>query len=57
MNKTITEATKILKEAGLEIKINNEIEGLNKDEVLVKQQTPISGIEVNKGSFVSVSWE
>jgi len=52
MGKTITEATKILKEQGFEIKINNETENMNKDEVLVKEQIPIGGIEATVGSCV-----
>jgi stage V sporulation protein D (sporulation-specific penicillin-binding protein) len=52
MGKTITEATKILKEQGFEIKINNETENMNKDEVLVKEQIPSGGIEATVGSCV-----
>ena len=52
MGKTLTEATKILKEQGFEVKINNETEDLNKDETLVKEQIPTSGIEATAGSCV-----
>lgn len=52
IGKTLTEATKILKEQGFEIKINNETENMNKDEVLVKEQIPSGGIEATYGSCV-----
>lgn len=52
IGKTLTEATKILKEQGFEVKINNETEELNKDETLVKEQIPTSGIEATVGSCV-----
>lgn len=52
MGKSITEAIKILKEQGFEIKINNETENLNKDETLVTEQIPSGGIEATSGSCV-----
>ena len=52
MGKTLTEATKILKEQGFEVKINKETEELNKDETLVKEQIPTNGIEATSGSCV-----
>lgn len=52
IGKTITEATKILKEQGFEIRINNETENMNKDEILVKEQIPGGGIEATYGSCV-----
>ena len=52
IGKTITEATEILKEQGFEVKINNETEDLNKEETLVKEQIPASGIKATSGSCV-----
>lgn len=52
IGKTLTEATKILKEQGFEIRINNETENINKDEILVKEQIPSGGIEATQGSCV-----
>lgn len=48
------EAEKILKECKLEMYINNETEGLDKQNTVVTQQTPKAGITVYEGSFVYV---
>lgn len=50
--KNLNEATKILKEIGLELQIDNEQEEIDKENTIVKEQTPKSGIKVNKGSTV-----
>lgn len=51
----LKEATKILKEAGLEIETNIEItEEINKEETIIKEQIPKPGIKVNKGSKIRV---
>ena len=50
--KTVKEAEKILKEVGLEVKLENE--EINKDEVIVKNQIPESGINVYKGRCVYI---
>lgn len=55
IGKTIKEAEKILKESDLELVIENEIEGLDKENTVVKEQTPNAGITVNKGSKVYVN--
>lgn len=52
--KTIVEAEKILKENGLQIKINNE-EGIDKATQTVEVQTPQPGIVVYKGNMVMVN--
>ncbi|MBQ9658355.1 MAG: PASTA domain-containing protein [Clostridia bacterium] len=51
---TVQEAEKILKECKLEMYINNETEGLDKQNTVVTQQTPKAGITVYEGSFVYV---
>ncbi len=51
----LKEATKILKEVGLEIETNIEItEEINKEETIIKEQIPKPGIKVNKGSKIRV---
>ena len=50
--KTIEEAENILKESGLEIKINNETLEINKKETKVESQIPEAGIKIYKGSCV-----
>lgn len=50
--KNINEATKILKEIGLELQIDNEQEEIDKENTIVKEQTPKSGIKVNKGNTI-----
>ena len=56
IGKSIKEAEKILKENELEINIENAIEGLDKENTFVKEQTPKPGIIVNKNSKVYVSY-
>ena len=56
VGKTIHEAEKILKENGLEILIENESEDMNKETVIVKEQTPKAGITVNKGNRVDIKY-
>lgn len=50
LGKSIQEAEKLLKESGLEIIIENETDGLDKENTVVKEQIPNAGITVNKGS-------
>lgn len=49
--KTVKEAEKILKENNLELVINNS-EEINKEEYIVKKQTPQSGIKVYEGNKI-----
>lgn len=57
IGKSIKEAEKLLKESGLELIIENETEGLDKDNTMVKEQIPNAGIVVNKGSKVHIKYE
>lgn len=57
IGKTIKEAEKILKESGLELVIENETEELDKENTVVKEQTPNAGITVNKGSKVHIRYQ
>lgn len=51
----LKEATKLLKEMGLELEANIEItEEINKEETIIKEQIPKPGIQVNKGSKIRV---
>ena len=52
-NLKLSEAIKILKEAGLEIG-NTFEENIDKDTAVVKEQLPKPGIKVKKGSKISV---
>ena len=54
--KTLKEAESILKENNLQIVINNEKEGIDKENIVVKSQTPKVGIKVKEGSSVYVDW-
>ena len=54
--KTLSEATKMLKESNLKISINNEQEGMDKENTLVTNQTPKAGIKVKEESSIYVDW-
>ena len=54
VGKTIKEAESILKESGLELEIENAPEELDKENTIVKEQTPKSGIIVNQNSKVYI---
>ncbi len=57
LGKSIKEVEKLLKESGLELVIENETEGLDKENTHVKEQIPNAGIVVNKGSKVHIKYE
>ena len=54
IGKTLTEATKILREYKLEIYINNYQEGIDENNTFVNSQVPQAGINVYEGSYVYV---
>lgn len=54
--KTLKEAQSILKESNLNLIINNEQEGIDKENTIVKEQTPRAGIKVKEGSSVYIDW-
>ena len=56
VGKTIQEAEKILKENGLELLIENEKDNIDKENLIIKEQTPKAGITVNKGSKVDIKY-
>ena len=49
-------AEKIAKENGLELVIENLTEELDKQSVVVKEQTPKAGITVRKGSKIYIKY-
>ncbi|MFR0823673.1 MAG: penicillin-binding transpeptidase domain-containing protein [Clostridia bacterium] len=53
---SLKEADKVLKEAGLEMYIEDQTEGIDKANTAVKLQTPSKGIMVKKGSNVFVEF-
>jgi len=54
--KNLKEAESILKESNLQLIISNEQEEIDKENTLVKEQTPKTGIKVKQGSNVYVDW-
>ena len=54
--KSIKEAEKELKDLKLELCINNEQEGIDKENTTVKNQTPLQGISVKEGSKVYIDY-
>ena len=53
---SIKEAEKIIKENGLEISIENDIEELDKENTIIIKQTPKEGVILNKGSKIYISF-
>ena len=53
---TIKESEKIIKELGLEIVIENDVDGLDKENTIITEQSPKEGITINKGNKVYVKY-
>ena len=53
---TIKESEKIIKELGLEIAIENDVDGLDKENTIITEQSPKEGITINKGNKVYVKY-
>lgn len=53
---SLKEAESILKENKLKLVINNEQEGIDKENTIVKEQTPKTNIKVKEGSNVYIDW-
>ena len=57
---SIKEAEKILKETGLELSIEEiteeNVEILDKENTIIKEQTPTEGIKINKGNKIFVKF-
>ena len=52
--KSIKEAESILKESNLKLVINNEQEGIDKENTIIKEQTPKAGVKVKEEANVYV---
>ena len=52
--KSIKEAESILKESNLKLVINNEQEGIDKENTIIKEQTPKAGVEVKEEANIYV---
>ncbi len=57
---SIKEAEKVLKDAGLEISVEglteDNKETIDKENTIIKEQTPTEGIKINKGNKVFVKF-
>lgn len=53
---SIKEAEKITKEVGLEISIQNDSEELDRENIIIKEQSPREGVSVNKESKIFVKF-
>ncbi len=56
IGKTIQEAQKEAKEKEVELVIENEIEELDKQNTIVREQIPNSGITIKKGSKIYIKY-
>lgn len=56
IGKNLKEAEKIIKENGLMFHLENETEELDKENTIVKEQTPKPGISINQESKVFISY-
>lgn len=57
VGETIETAEKIAQENGVELVIENETEDMDKQNAIVKEQTPKPGITIKKGSKIYLKWE
>ena len=53
---SIKKAEKITKEVGLEISIQNDSEELDRENTIIKEQSPRESVSVNKGSKIFVEF-
>ena len=53
---SIKEAEKDTKEVGLEISVQNDSEEINRENTIVKEQSPREGVSVNKDSKIFVQY-
>ena len=53
---SIKEAEKVTKEVVLEISIQNDSEELDRENTIIKEQSPREGVSVNKGSKIFVEF-
>lgn len=53
---TIKEAEKVIKQLGLELVVENDIEGLEKENIIIVEQSPKEGVTINKGNKVYIKY-
>ena len=53
---SIKEAEKVTKEVGLQISIQKDPEELDRENTIIKEQSPREGVSVNKGSKIFVEF-
>lgn len=53
---SINEVEKTIKELGLELVIENDVEGLDKENTIIVEQSPKEGITINKGNKIYVKY-
>lgn len=53
---SIKDAEKIIKEIGLELSIQNEVENMDKENIVVTNQTPKQGITINKNTKIYIEY-
>lgn len=53
---SIKEAEKVTKEVGLQISIQKDSEELDRENTIIKEQSPREGVSVNKGSKIFVQY-
>ena len=53
---SVKEAEKVTKEVGLEISVQNDSEELDRENTIVTSQSPMEGVNVNKGSKIFVQY-
>lgn len=53
---SIKEAEKVVKELGVELNFENEVENLDKENTIIVEQTPKEGVFVNKGNKIYIRY-
>ena len=53
---SIKEAEKVTKEVGLQISIQKDSEELDRENIIIKEQSPREGVSVSKGSKIFVQY-
>lgn len=53
---SVKEAEKVTKDVGLEISVQNDSEELDRENTIVTSQSPMEGVNVNKGSKIFVQY-
>ena len=54
---SINEAEKEVKELGLQLVVENYVEGIDRENIIIKEQTPKEGVIINKGTKIYVKYD